>query len=86
MEDQEFWESLSLEDQAKCFRHITKLMYQAEVEDRGSYRSAMYDTFNLDYGDGLPYYMTLHNLIFQGMEAQSCKMDAKDVRNENTFD
>lgn len=86
MEDQEFWESLSTDDQGKCFRHIMKLMHQAEVEDRSTYRQAMYDTFNLDYGDGLPYYMRLHNLICLALDDQSCRTDAKDVHNENTFD
>ena len=66
-EDQAWWDSLSYEDRAQAFRHICKLMYQAEVRDRGSYRWAI-DVFGLDYGDGLDHYMALHNLISQAME------------------
>jgi len=48
---------------------VCKLIYKADVKDRGSYRYALYDVFNIDYGDGLRDYMHLHNLISQGLDA-----------------
>jgi hypothetical protein len=74
-EDDAWWDSLDYNGKSQAFRQIVKLMHKAEVLDRGSYRYAMYDVFNLDYGDGLSHYMMLHNLIHQGLEAEagSCK-------------
>lgn len=67
-EDQAWWDSLTIDERAQAFRQVIKLMYHAEVAKRGSYRYAMYDVFNIDYGDGMPHYMELHNLIFKGLE------------------
>lgn len=69
-EDDAWWHSLSVEEQGRAFRQIVKLMHRAEVEDRGSYRHAMYEVFNLDYSDGLNHYMRLHNLIWLGLDAE----------------
>jgi hypothetical protein len=69
-EDDAWWDSLNCEAKGQAFRQITKLMYKAEVIDRGSYRYALYDIFGLDYGDGLAHYMQLHNLIIQGLETE----------------
>lgn len=69
-EDQAWWDSLSMEERARAFRQVAKLIYHAEVAKRGSYRYAIYDVFDVDYGDGLAHYMTLHNLIYQGLEAK----------------
>lgn len=65
--DQAWWDGLNEESRAQCFRQIIRLMHKAEVENRSTYREAMYGVFNLDYGDGLPYYMSLHNLIGQAL-------------------
>ena len=87
-EDDAWWDSLNSDDKSQAFRQIIKLMYKAEVLDRGSYRYAMYDIFELDYGDGLAHYMQLHNLIHQGLEAEQkpCKKDDIDERNDDTCD
>lgn len=69
-EDQAWWDSLSMEERARAFRQVVSLMYKAEVRDRGSYRHAIYEVFDIDYVDGLSCnYMELHNLIIQGLEA-----------------
>ena len=68
-EDQAWWDSLTMDERAQAFRQVVKLMYKAEVTDNGSYRHAMYDVFNIDYGDGLAHYMALHNFIYKGMES-----------------
>ena len=87
-EDDAWWDSLNYDDKSQAFRQITKLMYKAEVLDRGSYRYAMYDIFDLDYVDGLAHYMQLHNLIHLGLEAEQklCKKDDTDGRNGDTYD
>ena len=84
-EDDAWWDSLTMEGRAQSFRQITKLIHKADVEDKGSYRHAMYDIFNLDYGDGLSHYMMLHNLIYQGLEVEAnfCKLVDKDARSDD---
>lgn len=72
-EDDAWWDSLDQEGRARAFRQVAKLMHRAEVEDRGSYRWALYDVFHLDYGDGLAHYMALHNLIGMGLDSQASK-------------
>jgi hypothetical protein len=67
-EDDAWWDSLTMDQRARAFRQICKLIYKADVEHRGSYRYAMYDIFNIDYGDGLNHYMHLHNLISCGID------------------
>ena len=87
-EDDAWWDSLTIDNKSQAFRQITKLMYKAEVLDKGSYRYAIYDVFGLDYGDGLTHYMQLHNLIGQGIESEqkACTKDDKDERNDDTCD
>lgn len=87
-EDDAWWDSLNYDDKSQAFRQITKLMHKAEVIDRGSYRSAIYEIFGLEYGDGLTHYMQLHNLIGQGIEGEkkACMKDNKEARNDNTCD
>ena len=71
--DDAWWDGLDYESRARAFRQIAKLMYRAEVEDRGSYRWAVYDVFELEYGDGLAHYMALHNLIGMGLDSRASK-------------
>lgn len=81
-EDCAWWDSLSYEQKAQAFRQIMRLMHKAEVQDRGTYRWAIYEVFGLDYGDGLDHYMDLHNLISAGLEAQS-KRGGVAARDDN---
>lgn len=67
-EDQAWWDSLTMEGRAQALRQVARLIYKAEVVDKGSYRHAMYEVFGIDYGDGLAHYMALHNYISKGME------------------
>ncbi len=87
-EDDAWWDSLDYDGKSQAFRQITKLMYNAEVTGRGSYRYALYDIFGLEYGDGLTYYMQLHNLIHQGLAAEQkvCTKDDMDEHNDDTCD
>jgi hypothetical protein len=72
-EDDAWWDSLDYEGRSQAFRQVCKLMYKAEVQDKGSYRWAIYDVFGLEYGDGLDHFMTLHNLIGKGLDHQESK-------------
>ena len=87
-EDDAWWDSLDYDGKSQAFRQIVKLMYKAEVIERGSYRHALYEVFGLEYGDGLTYYMQLHNLIAQGLEAEkkACTKDDTAERNDDTCD
>ncbi len=86
-EDDAWWDSLNYNEKGQAFRQIIKLMYKAEVLDRGSYRWALYDVFGLDYGDGMAHYMRLHNLICLGLEAEQpfCRKDDMDGHSDDTF-
>ena len=66
-----FWHGLSYEDRLKAFYAVTKLIYKADVEDRGSYRYALYDVFGFGadaYIIGMDsHYFDLHNLLFDAI-------------------
>jgi hypothetical protein len=69
IEDEAWWDSLTMEARAQAFRQVCKLFYKADVEHKGSYRYAVYDIFNVDYIDGMSHYMTLHNLINKALSS-----------------
>ena len=86
-EDDAWWDSLTMDERARAFRQICKLIYKADVKDRGSYRYAMYDIFNIDYGDGLKHYMHLHNLISRAVDDEpEVVVDAADDSLNSTDD
>lgn len=68
-DDQEtYWNSLSKDDQLKCFCAVSRRILQGEIVDRGSYRWVLYDVFGFgpesyvqaqDAG-----YLTIHNSIY----------------------
>ena len=86
-EDQAWWDSLTMDERAQAFRQICKLIYKADVKDKGSYRYALYDVFNIDYGDGLKHYMHIHNLISRGIDdEQAAIADSVDDNSSDTND
>lgn len=87
-EDQAWWDSLDMDGRARALRQVSKLIHRAEVQDRGSYRHAMYEVFDVDYSDGMNHYITLHNLIYRGLEADKrlYRMDDEGVPDEGTID
>jgi len=86
-EDQAWWDSLDGEGRARALRQVAKLIHKADVEDRGSYRHAMYHVFGIDYCDGLAHYMELHSAIYRGLEAyrRADRTDDEDVLSEDTI-
>jgi hypothetical protein len=86
-EDDAWWDSLTMDERARAFRQICKLIYKADVKDKGSYRYAMYDIFNIDYGDGLKHYMQIHNLISRAVDDEpGATVDAVDDSSNSTDD
>lgn len=62
-----FWNGLSYDDKVKAFYAVSKRIYKADVEDKGSYRYALYDIFGFNadvYALGMYcHYFDLHNLL-----------------------
>jgi hypothetical protein len=86
-EDQAWWDSLTMDERARAFRQVVSLIYKAEVKERGSYRHAMYDIFEIDYLDGMMCnYMDLHNLIYRGLEYQERDISGDNDNNEQKYD
>ena len=67
-EQEEYWNSLSKEDQLKAFCAVVRRIHQAEIEDQGTYRHALYGVFGFGpeaYGQAqMAGYLTIHNLIY----------------------
>ena len=67
-----FWNSLSKEDQLKCFYSVCKRIHEGEIINRGSYRHVLYDVFGFGpeaYLVGMKCgYMEIHNGLFQDEE------------------
>lgn len=65
-----YWNSLSKDDQLKAFCSVISRLYKAELVDRGSYRYALYNIFGFgpeSYIQAqLSGFLTLHNAIWDG--------------------
>ena len=66
---EEYWNSLSKDDQLKAFCAVVRRIVQAELKDKGSYRWALYDVFGFgpeSYVQGMECgFMALHNSIIE---------------------
>lgn len=64
---EDFWNSLSKEDQLKCFCAVSRRILKGEISDRGSYRYVLYDIFGFGpeaYGQAQDAgYLAIHNAI-----------------------
>ena len=71
-ESEDFWNSLSKEDQLKAFCAISRRIYKGEIEDKGTYRYVLYDVFGFGpdaYAAAqLAGYLTIHNAIYDGVD------------------
>ena len=69
-----FWNSLSKEDQLKCFYSVCKRIHEGDIVNRGSYRYVLYDVFGFGleaYSVGMKCgYMEIHNGLFQDEETK----------------
>lgn len=73
-QQEQFWNSLSKEDQIKCFCAVSRRIYKGEIEDRGTYRYVLYEVFHFgpeayvqaqDAG-----YLAIHNTIWDGQDSR----------------
>lgn len=68
----EWWNSLSKDDQMKAFYSVMKRLVDGELEQKGSYRYVLYEVFGFDsesYMLGMMCgYMSLHNSIKRDVE------------------
>lgn len=66
-EQEEYWNSLSKDDQLKAFCAVVRRIVQGELRDKGSYRWVLYDVFGFGheaYVRGMDCgFMALHNAI-----------------------
>lgn len=67
-EQEAYWNSLSKHEQLKAFCAVVRRIYKADLEDKGSYRYALYNVFGFGpeaYGQAqLAGYLALHNSIY----------------------
>jgi hypothetical protein len=72
-----WWNSLTEEERENAFYAVCKRIHKGDLQDNGSYRYVLYDTFGFDHGmyvDGMNCgYMAIHNAIFDGEEIQKMK-------------
>jgi hypothetical protein len=77
VEMDQWWDSLSQEDQMRAFYSVVKRLVKGEIEDRGSYRYILYDVFGFDaesYMLGMNCgFMTLHNSIYTQQEMRELR-------------
>jgi len=68
------WNSLSKDDQLKCFYSVCKRIHEGDIVNRGSYRYVLYDVFGFGleaYSVGMKCgYMEIHNGLFQDEETK----------------
>jgi hypothetical protein len=66
-EQEEYWNSLTEEDQLKAFCAVSRRIFQGEIEKKGSYRYVLYDVFGFGpeaYGQAqMAGYLAIHNAI-----------------------
>ena len=70
-----FWNSLSKEDQLKCFYSVCKRIHEGDIAKRGTYRYVLYDVFGFGpeaYMVGMNCgYMAIHNGLFPDEESNA---------------
>lgn len=73
-ESEEYWNSLSKQDQLKAFCAVSRRIYKGEIEERGSYRYVLYQVFGFGpeaYAQAqMSGYLSIHNAIFDSDEAK----------------
>ena len=68
LESEQYWNSLTKEQQLQAFCAVSRRIYKGEIEDQGSYRWVLYDVFGFGpeaYAPAqLAGYLSIHNAIF----------------------
>lgn len=67
-EAEDFFNNLSYENKLLCFFHVVSCIYEAELEDNGTYRYLLYNKMGFNeesYGLGMDFgLLSLHNAIY----------------------
>ena len=67
-ESEDFWNSLSKEQQLQVFCAVTRRIHKAELVDKGTYRHCLYNVFGFEfnsYAEGMSSgYFDIHNSIY----------------------
>ena len=72
-----WWNGLSEKEREDAFYAVVKRIHKAELQDKGTYRYALYDVFGFDGGMYLQGmncgFMALHNAIGDGEDYQAMR-------------
>lgn len=67
-EEESYWNSLSKEDQLKCFCAVIRRIHKGDIVDKGSYRYVLYNVFGFGpeaYASAqMAGYLEIHNAIY----------------------
>ena len=67
-EQEEYWNSLTKEEQLKVFCAVSRRIYKGEILEKGSYRYVLYNTFGFGPEAYAPAqvagYLSIHNAIY----------------------
>jgi len=73
-DSEKFWYTMSKEDQLKVFCAVVRRIHKAELEDRRSYRGALYNVFGFGpeaYAQAqMSGYLDIHNAIYEAIEKE----------------
>lgn len=79
-EQEDYWNSLSKQDQLKAFCAVVRRIHKGEVEEGHSYRGMLYNVFGFGPEAYVQAqhagYLTIHNMLFDARELEN-----KDLTN-----
>ena len=79
VEQEQYWESLTKDQQLMAFCAVARRIHKGDVEQRGSYRYVLYQVFGFGpeaYAPAqLAGYLSLHNLIGAGIDCEENHSD-----------
>lgn len=69
-EEEEFWNSLSQEDQLKAFCAVSRRIFDGDIKQKRTYRGVLYDVFGFGPDSyvraQMAGYLAIHNAIYDG--------------------
>lgn len=92
IEQEEYWNSLSKEQQLNAFCAVVRRIHKGDVELNGSYRYVLYEIFGFGPEAYAPAqmagYLTIHNCIFTASQERKLLEDFAKFNNltESTVD
>lgn len=92
VEQEQYWESLTKDQQLMAFCAVARRIYKGDIEDQGSYRYVLYQVFGFGpeaYAPAqLAGYLSIHNSIFTAdhesrlLKAFCTKFNIEDPENK----